>query len=588
MLLKSPRFDRPRLSAIWRFILCFGLGLCVALLGGCTLPKVDSAAKAQEVLVNNVLPKLEIRTSEITDQVASRYTIDQIQEPLPKVNDFPLYGAQPSGNANEVYIEIYSSSEKANADRQNERWLIEVADAFNSRGETVSGKPIKVGIRKIPSGTVARLLLAKSAQPTGYSPSNDLWTEMIKSQGVVIRPIVRRLVPNTAGLVLPGTVYDQLAAGGEVTFDRIVDQVAAGTLAVGYPNPYTSSTALNMLYTLFWRAAGHQQDGGALTIADVNSPQVNSVFEQFQQGVLATTTTTLDLQELFLRDSSVLQAFPLEYQNYVNLKAVAGFENTQFVPFGIIHNNPLVGFDWNTPEQRAALKKFADFATSPAMQNLAAQQGFMATDYLKQGKTPPIPAGDVLLAAQSNWKLRKDAGRTAYMAIVVDTSGSMEGAPLRAVQEGLRVASQYINPGNQVSLITFSDQPVQQLSLRPFDEQQHKRFLAAVDLLQSGGGTALYDGVMVGLSELLAQRQKDPNGNYYLLLLSDGQTNIGYKFKEIKDILAYSGVRFYPIAYGEVDEAEMQAIAELRESTVKMGTPENVQDLFRDLFQVNL
>ena len=72
------------------------------------------------------------------------------------------------------------------------------------------------------------------------------------------------------------------------------------------------------------------------------------------------------------------------------------------------------------------------------------------------------------------------------------------------------------------------------------------------------------------------------------MLLSDGQTNVGYKFNEIKDIMAYSGVRFYPIAYGEVNEQEMQAIAELRESTVKLGTPENVQELFRDLFQVNL
>ncbi|MGA0198769.1 MAG: hypothetical protein ACO3NK_06535, partial [Prochlorotrichaceae cyanobacterium] len=65
-------------------------------------------------------------------------------------------------------------------------------------------------------------------------------------------------------------------------------------------------------------------------------------------------------------------------------------------------------------------------------------------------------------------------------------------------------------------------------------------------------------------------------------------TNIGYEFQDIKDIMAYSGVRFYPIAYGEVNENEMQAIAQLRESTVKSGTPENVQELFKDLFQINL
>jgi Ca-activated chloride channel family protein len=47
-------------------------------------------------------------------------------------------------------------------------------------------------------------------------------------------------------------------------------------------------------------------------------------------------------------------------------------------------------------------------------------------------------------------------------------------------------------------------------------------------------------------------------------------------------------VRFYPIAYGEVDQGELQAIASLRESTVQQGSPDNVQTLFKDLFQVNL
>ena len=62
---------------------------------------------------------------------------------------------------------------------------------------------------------------------------------------------------------------------------------------IGYPNPYSSSTALNLLYSIFWRGAGHQEDGQPLTIADLESPQVKSVFQGFQQQVLITTTTTL-------------------------------------------------------------------------------------------------------------------------------------------------------------------------------------------------------------------------------------------------------------------------------------------------------
>jgi Ca-activated chloride channel family protein len=575
-------------------LLPFLLALCAVLLWNCTpsflnrVPEVNSVETAQQVLEKSVLPRIDVGEDIVADDVASRYTTDQIVDPLPNVNDFPLYAAQPDGG-NTVYLEIYSSSEKANVDRQNERWLVEVAEAFNQRQETLpSGELIQVGVRKVASGTAARLLGAGAAKPQGYSPSNDLWVAMVQSQGVDTVPVADRLVPNTAGWVIPKPVYDSLAENGTVSFDRLLNAIASGEVTVAYPNPYSSSTALNLLYTLYWRAAGHQENGGQLTVAELQTPQVNSVFDQFQQQVLITTPTTLDLQELFLRDQSNLQAFPLEYQNYLALREVPGFNDTEFVPFGVPHNNPLVGFSWNTPQQQAALKQFAKFAQSAEMQTMAQQQGFVETDYLKAGKTPPFPNGETLLAAQSNWKLRKDGGRTVYMALVIDTSGSMEGDRIQALKDGLRVAAGQINAGNYVSIVTFADTPVRRLPLAPFDQLQHQKFLATVDSLQADGATAMYDGAMVGLADLLAQKAKDPNGRYYLLLLSDGEVNRGYTFDAIQDILAYSDVRFYPIAYGEVNQSELQAIAGLRESTVQQGTPDNVQTLFKDLFQVNL
>ncbi|MFG6098662.1 VWA domain-containing protein [Leptothoe sp. ISB3NOV94-8A] len=575
------RTHRQLISLILGLMFTLGLGG----IGGCQSP-VTSLETAQATLTKQVLPKINVASNLVSDEVASRYTVDQIAEPLPDIENFPLYGAQP--RADQLYLEIYSSSEKANIDRQNERWLVEVADAFNQRQEkSSSGKVIQVGIRQIASGTAARLIGAGAAQPTGYSPSNDLWVSMIQSQGIQVTPVAERLVANTAGWVVPSDVYQQLEGSGEVTFDSLLNAIAAGQISVAYPNPYKSSTALNLLYTLYWRAAGHQKDGGALTKAELQTPQVTSVFDQFQSQVLITTPTTLELQELFLRDQTKLQAFPLEYQNYQALKQVAGFESTEFIPFGIPHNNPLVGFDWNTPETAAALQKFAAFAQSPDMIKLANNQGFVDTDYLKAAH-PPIPNGETLLAAQSTWKSNKDSGRTVYLEMVIDTSGSMEGEPLQAVQAGLRIASQQINQGNQVGLVTFADQPVRRLELTPFDELQQKKLLAAIDQLQADGGTAMYDGVMVALADLMEKRANDPNGRFYLLLLSDGDVNEGHLFRDVQDIMAYSEVRFYPIAYGNVNEAELQAIASLRESTVKQGNPDNVQTLFKDLFQVNL
>ncbi len=222
------------------------------------------------------------------------------------------------------------------------------------------------------------------------------------------------------------------------------------------------------------------------------------------------------------------------------------------------------------------------------MQQLAKAQGFEAIDNLKGSDLPPVPSGEVLKAAQSYWKQRKDGGRTVYMMLVIDTSGSMEGDRLNSVKQSLQIASNAINSGNQLGLITFSDRPKYLLPLATFDTLQHQRLLAAIDNLKADGNTAMYDGVVTGLAELMERRKADPNGQFYLLLLSDGEVTQGLQFVQVKDVLAHSGVRIYPIAYGEVNQEEMKAIAALREATVKSGTPQNLQTLLKDLFQTNL
>ncbi|MEY3256554.1 MAG: hypothetical protein RLZZ29_1689 [Cyanobacteriota bacterium] len=53
-------------------------------------------------------------------------------------------------------------------------------------------------------------------------------------------------------------------------------------------------------------------------------------------------------------------------------------------------------------------------------------------------------------------------------------------------------------------------------------------------------------------------------GKFYLLLLTDGQTNQGFNFEQVKEIIEYSGVRVYPIAYGEVNEAELNIAPQVK------------------------
>ncbi|MBW4613851.1 MAG: VWA domain-containing protein [Desmonostoc vinosum HA7617-LM4] len=572
-----------------RFKFWLAIGLCLSFLWACT-PTIDSFASADRYLRQNLLPSIEVDSQLVSDTTAYNVVIPPVVNSVPDPNTFPLYGAKPSNDANIVYIEIYSSAEKANGERKDERWLIDVVEKFNQQRQTLaSGKVIQVGIRNIPSGLGAQILAAKKAKPAGYTPATTLWLELLKAEGLPIQAIAPALIPNQAIFAIQPQTYQELAQGGEVTFDRLMSAILADKIKVGYSNPYIASSALNFLHTLLWRSAGHARDGKPLTVAELESPQVNSVFSSFQKQIALTTPTYLDLKQIWIRDPQKFQAIVMAYQSYVNLKKQPGFEQLAYIPFGTPENSPLVGFKWNSASQTAALEKFAAFATSAPMQKLAEQQGYEQTNYLKQAQFPPVPSGEVLKAAQSFWKQRKDGGHTVYMELIVDTSGSMEeNNRLKAVQEALRLASEQINRGNQIGLVTFSDRPTRRIALAPFNELEQKRLFAAIDQLRPDGATALYDGLAVGLADLIEKQKTDPSGRFYALLLTDGERTNGIDFEKIKGVIKHSRVRVYPIAYGEVNQQELEAIAAIREGSVYEGTPERVQVLLKDLFQTNL
>jgi Ca-activated chloride channel homolog len=571
----------------------FLIGLCLSTLWvftSCSIAPINTFEDADRYLKDNILSSINVDTALVTNAMAQSRAIPPLSDPLPAVQSFPLYGAQPTQDPNIVYVEIFASAEKANGDRGDERWLVDVAEAFNQqRRETASGQVIQIGIRNVPSGVTASLLTAGKAQPAAYSPSHDLWAELLKQKGIQLTIVAPKLLADCGGFLVEEKAYQQLAASGEVTFPRLLDQIVAGQLKLGYSNPYTSSSSLSLLYQIFWEAAGHRQDHQPLTVDDIQSPQVASVFDAFQKQVVVTGATTLDLRDVFLRDPSKMQVFASGCSGYEQMKKVAGQENIGFVPYGVKHNNPLIRFEWTTAAEQEALTQFAQFATSPAMQQRIPHHSAQKTALLSKSQFLPKPEGAVIKAAQSLWKQRKDGGRTVYMELVIDTSGSMaEQQRLRTVQEALQVASQQINQGNQVGLITFSDRPVRRVNLAPFNELEQKRLLTAIDDLQADGATALYDAIAVGLSDLMTQKQRDPEGRFYLLVLTDGERTNGIELAAIKDVIKQSGVRVYPIAYGEVNQAELQEIAAIREGSVYNGKPETVQTLLRDLFQTNL
>ena len=588
--MKTTTKIRPKTLKLKAF---FTAGLCLSFLWACSVagPSISSFTEAEQHLKEKLLPKISVATELVSDTDAYNAIIPPLAEIIPDPDTYPLSGATPTNDPNTLYVEVYSSAEKANAARKDERWLVDVAEAFNKQQQRLpSGEIIQVGVRNIPSGLGAQIIAAGKGKPAGYTPAHALWPELLKAEGIPNETISDGLVTSHAMFALRPQVYAQLEQNGDVTFDRLMNAIVSGEIdKIGYSNPYIASSALNFLYTSLWRSAGHSQDGKPLTLGELNSQEVGSLFNAFQQQVTLTTPTYLDLKQIWLRDEDAFDAIVMAHQSFVGLTQQRGFNQFKYVPFGIPESSPLVTFDWTTASEKAALQRFADFATSADMQKMAEEQGYERTDYLKEGDFPPLPSGEVLQAAQSLWKQRKDGGRTVYMELVVDTSGSMnEQNRLSAVKSALRSASGQINPGNQIGLVTFSDQPTVRVPLAPYSELEQKRLFTAIEQLYADGGTALYDGLAVGLAELMDKQASDPEGQFYLLLLTDGERTSGLKLSQLENVIKESGVRVYPIAYGEVNQSQLEAIAALRETPVYQGTPEKVELLLKDLFQTSL
>ncbi len=464
-----------------------------------------------------------------------------LKDTLPDIKEFPLVVNPTAGNA--VIVEIFSSSEKSG--KGTDGWLVEATEAFNrSSVRSKDGKPIRVRIRKIASGTGFQFIASDKYRPQGFTPSNHLWIRMAEAHGVKMTPVTERLVGNVAGIVMRDEVAESIESQyGNITIPSLIDAVVQGNVAMGYTNPFASSTGLNFLVTVLSKFA----DGnpGAMLSTDVVS-----AFASFQAGVPFVGQTTLQLRES-VENEGALDAFVMEYQTYIKTEVLA--DGYRFIPFGIRHDNPLYAVGDLPEAQMEALHKFGKFLTAKKWTKKANDYGFNAN----LGYTPKLATtdGELLVKAQRLWKEQKDAGRPVVAVFLADVSGSMRGERLRALKSALTAGTQFITPQNSIGLVVFNNAVRVLLPIKRFNLVHKATFQAAVQSIQAGGNTAMYDGVLVSLSMLLKAMESNPDAKPILFVLTDGKTNKGFDFGKTSELIQGLAIPVYTIGYAaKIDE----------------------------------
>lgn len=104
--------------------------------------------------------------------------------------------------------------------------------------------------------------------------------------------------------------------------------------------------------------------------------------------------------------------------------------------------------------------------------------------------------------------------------LVLDRSGSMQGAKLAALKEATKQVIDTLTPQDIVSIVLFDD-TVQTLVPATFATDR-EALKAQVDAIEEAGGTAMSGGIAAGIVEL--RKNHDPERVGAMLLLTDGQT----------------------------------------------------------------
>ena len=506
-----------------------------------------------KVSVSELPQRLDISDTELTDAA----------DELPDISNYPL-SVKGGGS---IDVEIVASTEKAGSGVDG--WLNLIAENFNKAGYAYNGHTVSVSIRPIASGLATEYITTGKYISAAFSPTNELWAEMIASRGIPFELVEKRIAGNTAGILMSKKAYnDFIKANGEVTLEKILNAVLEGNLLLGYTNPYASSTGLNILTAMLQAF----DPGDPLSQAAVEKLQA------FQKQVPPVAYTTAQMRESAKR--GILDAMIMEYQAYSSEPTLSDYV---FTPFGVRHDSPVYAMSGIRADQKAVLKMFTDYCLASDAQKEANRYGFNALDTYK-GQELHLK-GAQLFAAQKVWKENKDGGQPVVAVFVADISGSMDGTPIKELKNSLLNAAKYIGEGNFVGLISYSDSVYINLPIAEFSGKQKAYFNGAVRDLSAGGGTATYDAVLQGVKMLLDKKAEMPNAKLMLFVLSDGVQNRGYDIEKITPVVQGLSIPIHTIGYGsQADMTGLTALSNINEASSTKADESNVVYNLRNIF----
>ena len=370
--------------------------------------------------------------------------------------------------------------------------------------------------------------------------------------------------------------------------------------------PTRSNSGLQTLVAEFASVSGKAPE--AMTVADVQTyqEQVRAIERKIARYGPSTGSLARDMVKngvFWASIASVYESLVIEANSNPNsnTRYEAVYPQATFTSNlrAIVSNAP-----WMSPNEQAAAQQVVEFLRSDDIQKIATDLG------LRPG-VPGVPLGDkfssqygvdpnatynslrppspeVVEAMLQSW--RDYAKKPSQVVVVVDSSGSMAGAKLPAVQSTLRTYIESLGPQEEIALIDF-DNRIQKPVKVDGTPQGRERGMQFITRLQADGGTRLYDAALEARNWL--QNNYKENAINAVLILTDGedsgsQVSLQRLTQQLEQNSFSSDRRiaFFTVGYGREGEFNpdvLEKMAELNGGYYRKGNPETISQLMSDL-----
>lgn len=372
--------------------------------------------------------------------------------------------------------------------------------------------------------------------------------------------------------------------------------------------PTRSNSGLQTLTAQFAEVSGKRPE--ELTPADIEANQ--GKVSQIQSKITRYGTSTGSLAQSMVENGPFWASMGSVYESSVitaneqagatgGTKYVAVYPKATFTSNmrGILPNAP-----WVSAQEKEAAEQVLEYLQSPQAQTIATNLGlrpgtpgvdlgpkFSPAFGVDPGATYDsyrIPSSEVVTAMLTSWA--QQAKKPSQVVVVVDSSGSMDGQKIAAVQNTLKTYVDSLGPKDKIALIDF-DGEVREPVIVEGNAAGQAAGLQFIGNLRADGDTRLYDAALAARNWLQANPR--PEAINAVLVLTDGNdSGSTISLADLEQQLKTSGfgsddrIAFFTVGYGgegDYNAAALEQIAQLNGGYFKKGDPATIAQLMADL-----